>query len=142
MGIYRDQRLRRYCILKTPAWLFHSTSAMSTTRRLLPRRAKEQRKYTVESSSSEDEYSVSHDHCSRARLQPTTKTQTPVDQQRNTWRPPAGSWECHIQDIDMCKDKDGNLVVLLTWNNGRRTRHNTEKVYSRCPRRVSVKIEN
>lgn len=55
------------------------------------------------------------------------------------WQPPAGSWEDHIDSIDVAKDDmSGKLVVFLNWKNGKKTKHNTDVVYRRCPQKVSL----
>ncbi|SPO04946.1 related to chromatin-associated swi6 protein [Cephalotrichum gorgonifer] len=59
------------------------------------------------------------------------------------WQPPAGSWEDHIESIDACEDEStGKLVVFLNWKNGKKTKHNTEVVYRRCPQKMLRFYEN
>jgi hypothetical protein len=58
-------------------------------------------------------------------------TSTKVD-----FKPPAGSWEEHVQQIDACEGKDGTVSVYLTWKGGQKTRHTLNQVYNRCPQRV------
>ena len=53
------------------------------------------------------------------------------------WQPPAGSWEDHIESIDASEDeKTGRLIVYLNWKNGKKTKHNTDVIYRRCPQKV------
>lgn len=53
------------------------------------------------------------------------------------WKPPAGSWEDHIANIDACEDEiTHKLMVYLTWKNGHKTVHDTKTVYQRCPQKV------
>lgn len=53
------------------------------------------------------------------------------------WQPPAGSWEDHIESIDASEDeKSGKLIVYLNWKNGKKTKHNTDVIYRRCPQKV------
>lgn len=53
------------------------------------------------------------------------------------WQPPAGSWEDHIDSIDVAKDDTSTkLVVFLNWKNGKKTKHSTDVVYKRCPQKV------
>lgn len=54
-----------------------------------------------------------------------------------TWKPPAGSWEDHIAQLDACEDEEtGKLMVYLTWKNGHKTQHETSIIYQRCPQKV------
>ncbi|KAK4190979.1 hypothetical protein QBC35DRAFT_45322 [Podospora australis] len=53
------------------------------------------------------------------------------------WKPPAGSWEDHIAQLDACEDEEsGKLMVYLTWKNGQKTQHETSVIYSRCPQKM------
>ena len=61
----------------------------------------------------------------------------PATARAATWRPPAGSWEDHIAQLDACEDEDtGKLMVYLTWKNGHKTQHETSVIYQRCPQKV------
>lgn len=53
------------------------------------------------------------------------------------WKPPAGSWEDHIAQLDACEDEEsGKLMVYLTWKNGQKTQHETSVIYARCPQKM------
>ena len=52
------------------------------------------------------------------------------------WQPPAGSWEDHIDQLDVNKNEHGDLRVFVTWKNGQKSRHETQVVYKRCPQKV------
>jgi chromobox protein 1 len=53
------------------------------------------------------------------------------------WKPPAGSWEDHIAQIDACEDEEsGKLMIYLAWKNGQKTQHETRVIYQRCPQKV------
>lgn len=53
------------------------------------------------------------------------------------WKPPSGSWEDHVESVDMCQDEEnGGFIVYLTWKNGKKTQHPKEVVYRRCPQKV------
>lgn len=53
------------------------------------------------------------------------------------WKPPAGSWEDHIAQLDACEDEEsGKLMVYLTWKNGQKTQHETSIIYARCPQKM------
>lgn len=53
------------------------------------------------------------------------------------WKPPAGSWEDEITDLDACEDEEtGKLMVYLTWKDGHKTQHETSVIYKRCPQKV------
>lgn len=53
------------------------------------------------------------------------------------WKPPTGSWEDDVVNIDACEGEEGSVLVYLTWKSGHRTRHPLLQVYKRCPQRVS-----
>jgi hypothetical protein len=55
------------------------------------------------------------------------------------FKPPAGSWEESVREIDMCLE-NGTPKVCLTWQGGEKTLHNTDQVYKRCPQKVRHKI--
>ncbi|KAJ4152030.1 hypothetical protein NW765_013562 [Fusarium oxysporum] len=51
--------------------------------------------------------------------------------------PPAGSWEEEIETIDACEDEgSGKLIVYLIWKNGRKTKHDTDVIYKKCPQKM------
>ncbi|CAN8097915.1 unnamed protein product [Discula destructiva] len=53
------------------------------------------------------------------------------------WKPPSGSWEDHVETVDMCQDEnDGSFIVYLTWKNGKKTQHPKEVIYRRCPQKM------
>ncbi|KAF5972802.1 putative chromatin-associated swi6 protein [Fusarium bulbicola] len=53
------------------------------------------------------------------------------------WSPPAGSWEEEIETIDACEDEgSGKLIVYLIWKNGRKTKHDTDVIYKKCPQKM------
>lgn len=61
----------------------------------------------------------------------------PASAKAAEWKPPSGSWEDHVETVDMCQnEEDGNLLVYLTWKNGKKTQHPKEVVYRRCPQKV------
>ena len=64
-------------------------------------------------------------------------TEPPLSAKAVTWKPPPGSWEDHIANLDACEDEDSNsLMVYLTWKNGQKTQHTTSVIYQRCPQKV------
>ena len=66
-----------------------------------------------------------------------SETSPPVTAKQAAWKPPAGSWEDQIQDLDACEDEEsGKLMVYLTWKNGAKTQHETSVIYKRCPQKV------
>jgi chromobox protein 1 len=89
----------------------------------------------------------------RGRTDPDTPTSTTKRSRKNgthpiestppataqpAWKPPAGSWEDDIADLDACEDEEtGKLMVYLTWKNGHKTQHETSVIYKRCPQKVS-----
>ncbi|KAL1892013.1 hypothetical protein Cpir12675_004734 [Ceratocystis pirilliformis] len=83
----------------------------------------------------------------RARKEHPLETPAPAPLREKQWRPPNGSWEDHIETIDVCDEADADtgksrLVVYLNWKNGRKTKHNTEMVYKRCPQKMLRFYEN
>ncbi|KAI0168994.1 heterochromatin protein one [Hypoxylon sp. FL1284] len=72
----------------------------------------------------------------RRRNESHPGSETPPASGRS-WKPPAGSWEDHVESIDACHDEStGKLIVYLTWRNGHKTQHDTRTVYSRCPQKM------
>ncbi|KAK3998320.1 hypothetical protein QBC44DRAFT_314229 [Cladorrhinum sp. PSN332] len=66
-----------------------------------------------------------------------TDSDTPVSVESVQWRPPPGSWENDIADLDACEDEEtGKLMVYLTWKNGKKTQHETPVIYQRCPQKM------
>ncbi|KAK0709441.1 hypothetical protein B0T26DRAFT_742882 [Lasiosphaeria miniovina] len=62
---------------------------------------------------------------------------TPLTAKNVQWKPPAGSWEDHIAQLDACEDEDTHkLMVYLTWKNGHKTQHETSVIYNRCPQKM------
>ncbi|KAL2888419.1 Chromatin-associated protein swi6 [Ceratocystis lukuohia] len=79
----------------------------------------------------------------RARKEHPLETPAPAPLREKQWKPPNGSWEDHIETIDVCDEADAEtgksrLVVYLNWKNGRKTKHNTEMVYKRCPQKTNA----
>ena len=67
----------------------------------------------------------------------TEEDETPATVRAAAWKPPAGSWEDEIEQLDACEDEDtGKLMVYLTWKNGHKTQHETKVIYRRCPQKV------
>lgn len=61
----------------------------------------------------------------------------PLTAKAITWKPPPGSWEDHVANLDACEDEEsGKLMVYLTWKNGQKTQHPTSVIYQRCPQKV------
>lgn len=64
-------------------------------------------------------------------------SEPPLSAKAATWKPPPGSWEDHIAQLDACEDEEtGKLMVYLTWKNGHKTQHETSVIYQRCPQKV------
>ncbi|KAI3321354.1 hypothetical protein HD806DRAFT_206267 [Xylariaceae sp. AK1471] len=62
---------------------------------------------------------------------------TPPASSTRAWKPPAGSWEDHVESIDACHDENtGKLIVYLTWKDGQKTQHETKVIYQRCPQKM------
>ncbi|KAK3331991.1 hypothetical protein B0T19DRAFT_438871 [Cercophora scortea] len=63
--------------------------------------------------------------------------EAPLSARAAAWKPPAGSWEDHIAQLDACEDEDTHkLMVYLTWKNGHKTQHETSVIYNRCPQKM------
>jgi hypothetical protein len=55
------------------------------------------------------------------------------------WSPPAGSWEDEIESIELEEDENiGKIIVYLRWKNGKKTKHDTDVVYRKCPQKAST----
>lgn len=66
----------------------------------------------------------------------------PASAKAAEWKPPSGSWEDHVETVDMCQDEnDGTFIVYLTWKNGKKTQHPKEVIYRRCPQKVRNILE-
>ncbi|KAL5598642.1 hypothetical protein BROUX41_003435 [Berkeleyomyces rouxiae] len=83
----------------------------------------------------------------RPRKEHPLETPAPAPVREKEWKPPNGSWEDHIETIDVCDEADTGtgapkLVVYLNWKNGRKTKHTTEMVYKRCPQKMLRFYEN
>ncbi|KAK1759575.1 hypothetical protein QBC47DRAFT_372425 [Echria macrotheca] len=66
-----------------------------------------------------------------------SEMEIPLAVRNATWKPPAGSWEDHIAQLDACEDEEsGKLMVYLTWKNGHKTQHETSIIYQRCPQKM------
>lgn len=53
------------------------------------------------------------------------------------FKTPTGSWEDHVDIVDMYRDDQGALMVYLTWHTGHKTQHPAKQAYTRCPQKVS-----
>ncbi|KAK4111433.1 hypothetical protein N656DRAFT_790496 [Canariomyces notabilis] len=64
-------------------------------------------------------------------------SEPPLSARAATWKPPPGSWEDHIAQLDACEDEEsGKLMVYLTWKNGHKTCHETGVIYQRAPQKM------
>jgi chromobox protein 1 len=61
----------------------------------------------------------------------------PASVKNAEFKPPSGSWEDQVVNIDACEGAEGSVVVYLTWRGGHKTQHPLFQVYKRCPQRVS-----
>ncbi|OAA60454.1 chromo domain containing protein [Niveomyces insectorum RCEF 264] len=52
------------------------------------------------------------------------------------FKPPAGSWEDDVVDVEMFRGDDGELRVFLTWKNGSKSQHSAQQTYVRCPQKI------
>jgi len=63
----------------------------------------------------------------------------PATARQAEWKPPPGSWEDEILDLDACEDEEsGKLMVYLTWKDGHKTQHETSVIYKRCPQKAGL----
>jgi chromobox protein 1 len=73
----------------------------------------------------------------RSKKNGDVDSDAPLPVRNAPWKPPAGSWEDHIAQLDACEDEEsGKLMVYLTWKNGHKTQHETSVIYQRCPQKV------
>lgn len=63
-------------------------------------------------------------------------TDPPASQRSVEFKPPAGSWENHVDVVDMYREENGALMVYLTWKTGEKTHHPAKQAYNRCPQKV------
>ena len=71
----------------------------------------------------------------KAEDHPASRESPPDVQQ--PFKPPVGSWEDDVVDVEMFRGDDGELRVFLTWKNGIKSQHAAQQAYVRCPQRVS-----
>ena len=77
-----------------------------------------------------------------ARLLDTkTNRGNSVGAKKADFKPPTGSWEDDVQQIDACEERDGTVSVYLTWKGGQKTQHTRNQVYNRCPQMVRYKTK-
>lgn len=50
---------------------------------------------------------------------------------------PMGMWENEIENLEACMGDRDEVVIIITWRNGRKTPHTLKQVYERCPQKVS-----
>jgi chromobox protein 1 len=75
----------------------------------------------------------------RSKKNGDADSDAPLPVRNAPWKPPAGSWEDHIAQLDACEDEEsGKLMVYLTWKNGHKTQHETAVIYQRCPQKVCL----
>jgi chromobox protein 1 len=53
-----------------------------------------------------------------------------------SFKPPTGSWEESVEEINVFKETDGSVNAYLTWKGGKKTIHALDVVYKRCPQKV------
>jgi chromobox protein 1 len=64
-------------------------------------------------------------------------SEPPASARAAAWKPPAGSWDDHIEMLDAMEDEaKETLVVYLTWKNGQKTQHPLPVIYKRAPQKV------
>ncbi|PVH93981.1 hypothetical protein DM02DRAFT_618930 [Periconia macrospinosa] len=62
--------------------------------------------------------------------------------QEKPWEPPAGSWESDVNYVDTVEETpdptSGKLVryAYLVWQNGKKTQHPLNHVYTKCPHKM------
>ncbi|EFX05435.1 chromo domain containing protein [Grosmannia clavigera kw1407] len=54
----------------------------------------------------------------------------------NPFKPPAGSWEDDVVDVEMYRNGEGELIVCLTWKAGQKSQHPAQQTYMRCPQKI------
>lgn len=58
------------------------------------------------------------------------------------FKPPTGSWEEEVVEIDACEGTEGNVFVYLTWKGGHKSFHPLSQIYKRCPQKMLKYYEN
>ena len=51
---------------------------------------------------------------------------------------PSGNWEEEVVGIDGCERFEGNIIIYLSWKDGRKSQHPLVQVNERCPQKVNV----
>ncbi|KAH8816062.1 hypothetical protein F5884DRAFT_207431 [Xylogone sp. PMI_703] len=73
----------------------------------------------------------------RGRKRHPASTSPPASSSKSgSFKPPSGSWEDEVVEIDACEGHDGKITVFLTWEGGHRTQHPASQVYHRCPQKM------
>ncbi|XEV03810.1 hypothetical protein FSHL1_009097 [Fusarium sambucinum] len=73
----------------------------------------------------------------RSRRGDTHPANTTPPATSKPWSPPAGSWEDEIESIELEEDENiGKIIVYLRWKNGKKTKHDTDVVYRKCPQKM------
>ncbi|RFU29944.1 hypothetical protein B7463_g6388, partial [Scytalidium lignicola] len=86
---------------------------------------------------SSDTKEVSANGTKRGRKSHPASTSPPASSRKTgIFKPPNGSWEDDVVEIDACEGHDGKITVFLTWKGGHRTQHPASQVYHRCPQKM------
>lgn len=54
----------------------------------------------------------------------------------SNWKPPSGSWEEHIANIDTIEKSTKGLVCFVHWSNGNKSQHDLNVIYKKCPQKM------
>ncbi|KAF8540287.1 hypothetical protein BDD12DRAFT_833952 [Trichophaea hybrida] len=61
---------------------------------------------------------------------------SPEEPKEAKWKPPAGNWEEAIAAIDTIEKTEQGLVCYVQWENGKKSQHDINVVYKKCPQRM------
>ena len=55
-----------------------------------------------------------------------------------SWKAPPGSWENEIISVDTVErsEGDGQLYAFIVWRSGKKSKHQTRVLHSKCPHRM------
>ncbi|KAA8910048.1 hypothetical protein FN846DRAFT_940463 [Sphaerosporella brunnea] len=74
---------------------------------------------------------------SRISIAASTISESPLaETKEGKWKPPSGNWEDQITHIDTIEKTDNGLIAYVQWGNGRKSQHDINVVYKKCPQRM------
>ncbi|OJK02416.1 hypothetical protein ASPACDRAFT_41243 [Aspergillus aculeatus ATCC 16872] len=74
----------------------------------------------------------------KSRANESPESQAAEDSDSGSWVPKSKSWEKEVDNVDTIfrEPGSGNLLAILNWKNGRKSKVLIETCYERCPRKM------